>query len=249
MIIKSAQEILTLSCILKSCFGYTNCYLPFTVNRDLSLSLKTKTLSKGFKDIMKNMPDIVRQMNIEINQTCSCYNQRENIVQKQGSVFFELGIRCSAVLAFKKAARHICSASPAKFGIVSHVENTIKKISDMSMVKETDIEKHIASAVVALNKVKDFCTVYSCHGHRFGFPVMRPFVSFISKNTETVMEFARKLYQEQFQYRWYISGTAINLCPIYHPYIMWSLNMGNIFFIRKKFKADIEKIEKCLTTL
>jgi len=243
------SRLYSLSCVLRSCFGHTKCYLPFIVSRDLSLVIKAKSLPKGLKDILKDIPALGRQLGVEINQTCDCYKQRKDVLNKQGSVFFEFGIRCPAPPALKKAAGHIFSASPAKFGIVSHVEHSIRKISDMTMVKETDIEKHIAPLVVALNGVEDFCTVYSCQGHRFCLPVMSPFVSFLSKNTATVMEFARRLYQRQLHYKWRLSGMVINYCPVYLPYVMWRLDMGNVFFTRRKVRHDIERIKELLADL
>jgi len=243
------DSLMSLSCVLKSCFGYTRNYLPFIVSKDLSLVIKAKSLPKGLKDILKDTPALGRQLGVEINQTCDCYKQRENVINKQGSVFFEFGIRCLAVPAFKKAAGHVFSASPAKFGIVSHIEHSIKKVSDMSMVKETDIEKHIAPLVVALNGVEDFCTVYSCQGHRFCLPTMSPFVSFLSRNTETVMKFARRLYQSQLHYKWRLSGMVINYCPVFSPYVRWSLDMGNVFFTRGRVRHDIEEIKGLLADL
>jgi len=230
------DSLMSLSCVLKSCFGYTRSYLPFIVSKDLSLVIEAKSLPKGLKDILKDIPVLGRQLGVEINQTCDCYKQRE-------------GMRCLAVPAFKKAAGHVFSASPAKFGIVSHIEYSFKKVSDMLMVKETDIEKHIAPLVVALNGVEDFCTVYSCQGHRFRLPVMSPFVSFLSRNMATVIEFARRLYQRQLHYKWRLSGMVINYCPVFSPYVRWSLDMGNVFFTRRKVRHDIEGVKELLADL
>jgi hypothetical protein len=194
-------------------------------------------MDKHSETILNNFLNSIRQNTIDIDPPCENYQKGKTIFNEQGSSFLAPRVCCPALPALGKTSSDSTSTSPAAG--VHDIEDSIK-LTEMSVIKtDTDIERDIQPLVAAINRIDEFCTVFSCHGHRFSSLPMRPFVRFFSKKVKTVLDFADIIYSLNLNYKWIVAGLAVNLCPLHHPYIMWDLKTKNFLFSRKKLRKDI----------
>lgn len=244
--LQDVYQLYSFSCLLKV-LDPARFYFKFSVTEDQHFEVKIRgSLKKRLKSVINNVSDFCRQIDIKANNR-ECYNnQRHSIVNEKGIVFFEPRKGCLAVPAFEKTSMGALFTSPA---FVRHDGYHIKKLSDLSIVEEIpDLEKGIVPLILIINRIPEFCTVYSCHGHRFGIPLMPPFVSFLSTSDTMVLRLIELLNRnsDSFFHRWFIDGTVINYCPSYSPYILWKLSIKDIFFYRKRLLRDFQLIQKIL---
>lgn len=230
--LKDIQQLYFLSCIIKS-LDYTKFHFNFLVNGNLHFKVKIKGLPK--KEL-KNVIDslfITQCKQIDYD----CYNnQYEIATEKERAIFFKLKRLCS----------HI------EFSNSGNALSIVQKLSTRSDIERVpDIEKGIALLILAINKIPEFCTVYSCQGHRFSILPMSPFVSFVSTSDDKVLRFVKLLNKnaDKFFYKWFIDGTVINCCPLYVPYILWRLSIKDFFFLRERLFRDFDSIDKILSSL